>query len=88
MTGPPGKPGPSGPPGRPGLPGPPGAPSAGKNFTASPGPQCRPLSSLPEGVQPRPDLKCLRQFNILLIYPPFGLFEFYTREINTVMVLI
>ena len=67
VTGPPGKPGPSGPPGRPGLPGPPGPPSAGKNVTASPGPQCRPPASLPEGVQQRPDLKCLQQFNTLLL---------------------
>ena len=44
--------------------------------------------SLPEGVQQRSDLKCLQQFNTLLIYPPFGLFEFYTREIDTIMVLI
>ena len=29
--------------------------------------------SLPEGVQQRSDLKCLQQFNTLLIYPPFGL---------------
>ena len=95
VMGPPGKPGPSGQPGHPGAPGPPGPPSAGKSYTASPDPHC-----CPPGQPPREHRemsaeaclvfrvgKCLKHFNIFLIYPQLGPFKFYTREINTILAL-